>query len=260
VSPTEGGGAVVAGERRVPFENVTNFRDLGGYQASDGRRVRWGRVFRADALHKFSHIDLAAFDRLGFRLVVDLRGDVERENQPNPMPSLHRPVMTRPQGEPAGPPDRSAMTVRGDGEQWLVELYLGLLERSGPALGDVLTILADDEQLPAVFHCAGGKDRTGMIAVLLLLLLGVTREDVLDDYELTSQYRTLEHQQAPLANLLASGMSPEAAAGVLGAPRHAMAAALDILDERYGGVEAYLTGPGAMSETTISALRSHLLS
>jgi protein-tyrosine phosphatase len=69
-------------ERRVPFEGIQNFRDLGGYPTVDGRTVRWGEVYRADALHKLTEADLASFRGLGVRTVFDLRGDAERRSSP----------------------------------------------------------------------------------------------------------------------------------------------------------------------------------
>jgi protein-tyrosine phosphatase len=111
------------------------------------------------------------------------------------------------------------------------------------------------DQLPAVFHCHAGKDRTGVVAALLLLVAGVDRDDILDDYELTRRYRTLEHQQDSLANLLAAGMSAEAAAGVLAAPRHAMQAALDAIASIYGGIEDYLVDRARMPYRMVEALR-----
>jgi protein-tyrosine phosphatase len=259
VSPHGTGSAVVAAERRVPFEGVTNVRDLGGYPAGDGGRVRWGAVFRADALHKLTPADRTAFEGLGIRTVFDLRGEVEREEHPNPVESVHRPIVGRPPEPEGQAPDRSSLAAAADGEGLLRDIYVGALTHSPARIGEILTDLADAGQLPAVFHCHGGKDRTGIVAALLLLALGVDREAVLDDYEATARYRTIVHQQDSLANMLASGMAAEAAAGVLGAPRWAMAEALDALDADHGGIEAFLCGPAGMDPATLARLRATLV-
>lgn len=263
VSPSGGGGTVVASERRVPFEGVTNFRDLGGYAVAGGGHTRWGLVFRADALHLLTPADLVAFEGLGLRAVYDLRGDDERASRPNPVPSVALPVIGQGAATGGGPVaelDRTALVAVEDGHRFLRDLYVGMLDQSGPVFGRLLGGLMGDEGTPAVFHCAGGKDRTGMSAALLLLVLGVDRETVLDDYELTARYRTRDRQQGSFETLLATGMSAEAAAGVLASPRHAMADALDVLHERYGGAEAYLTGPGGLQPSTVDALRDTLVS
>jgi protein-tyrosine phosphatase len=252
-----GGRSMVVAERRVPFVGITNLRDLGGYPAADGGTTRWGRVFRADALHKLTAEDLEAFAALGVQTVFDLRGDVERDEFPGPVPSRHVPITGRPVGITAPPPpsDMSA----ADGERILRDMYVGILEHSAANVAAVLRGLADPDAVPAVFHCHGGKDRTGVVAAVLLLTLGVDRETVLDDYEATRRYRRLEDQQDSLANLLANGVSPEAAAGVLGTPRWAMAAAVDALDEVYGGVDRYVLEVAALTPIEVAALRDGLV-
>jgi protein-tyrosine phosphatase len=253
----DGGVVVLAAERRVPFEGIQNFRDLGGYATIDGGTVRWGQLFRADALHKLTAVDLGAFDALGVRTVYDLRGDAERTEFPEPFESIHLPIVGRPEGE--APPAPPAGVSAADGESMLRDMYVGTLIHSAAKFGQLFSGLADAERLPAVFHCHGGKDRTGIVAALLLLALGVDRETVLDDYEATRRYRTIVDQQDSLANLLAAGVSPEAAAGVLGAPRWAMAAAVDAVDEEYGGIETYLTTTVGLPLDTVSRLRDLLV-
>jgi protein-tyrosine phosphatase len=110
-----------------------------------------------------------------------------------------------------------------------------------------------------VFHCHAGKDRTGVVAALLLEALGVDREHVLDDYVLTATYRLREHQDRSFERLLESGMVAEAAAGVLGAPRWAMEEALQQLDDQFGGIEAYLLGPAGLDTDTLGRLRAQLV-
>ncbi len=250
------GAHVVAAERRIPFSGITNLRDLGGYPTSTGGVTRWGRVFRADALHKLDADDLEAFDELGVTTVYDLRGDVERDEFPGPVPSLHVPITGRPRNA-APPPPPAEMTTR-DGEEMLRDMYVGALLHSAREIGSILRGLADPTRTPAVFHCHGGKDRTGVVAAVLLLALGVDRDTVLDDYQATSRYRRLEHQQDSLANMLQAGISPEAAVGVLGTPRWAMAEAVDRLLGSPDGLEGFLTGAAGLDLTELAALRDNL--
>jgi protein-tyrosine phosphatase len=134
-----------------------------------------------------------------------------------------------------------------------------MLDHGAVQIGELYTGLTARDGLPAVFHCHAGKDRTGVVAALLLEALGVGREAVLDDYELTARYRRREHQDMTFERLVEAGMTPEAAAGVLSAPRWAMEQALDDLDRRFGGVEAYLTGPAAMDAADLQILRERLV-
>ncbi len=145
------------------------------------------------------------------------------------------------------------------GEQMLRNTYVGALTHSATEIGTIMRGLADPGRTPAVFHCHGGKDRTGIVAAVLLLALGVDRNTVLDDYEATSLYRFPADQHDSLANMLAKGISPEAAAGVLGTPRWAMAEAVDELLSRPGGVEGFITGPAGLAPDELAALRDHLI-
>jgi protein-tyrosine phosphatase len=256
VSPV-GGGSFVVAERRLPFDGVTNFRDLGGYPTRQGTHTLWGLVFRSDALHKFTAADLGSYESLGLNAVYDLRGDAERELYPNPFPSTQLALLSQ-VSVAADPAEAGSYEGARGGERLLREMYRGMLDGSAAVLGRLLGSLAEPGSLPAVFHCTGGKDRTGIASALLLELLGVHREAVLDDYELTALYRRREHQGESYENLLARGLPPEAAAAVLGAPRWAMAATLDDLDEVYGGIDAYLTGPAALAPETVGRLRELL--
>jgi protein-tyrosine phosphatase len=256
IAPHGGGAAAVAADRRVPFEGITNFRDLGGYRTRSGDRVRWGLVFRADALHGLSPRDMTLYEQLGLRAVFDLRSDVERQEQPNPVPSRALAI-AGPRPDPGDPAVALRLTI-ADGGQILHDLYVALIEHAAVQIGELYTGLMADG-LPAVFHCHAGKDRTGIVAALLLEALGVDRPTVLDDYELTGRYRLRTQQESTYQRLLDYGISPEAAAGVLTTPRWAMEDALAELDRRYGDVEGYLTGPAGMGADDLRALRRQLL-
>ena len=241
-------------DRRVPFEGATNFRDLGGYRTGTGATVRWRKVFRADSLHGLGPDDLVRYEALGLRAVYDLRGEVERQERPDPVESRHLPVS----GRPADAPPAEGLTG-DDGERILRDLYVGLIEHAAVLIGQLFTGLAADDGLPAVFHCHAGKDRTGVVAALLLEALGVDREAILDDYELTGRYRLRLHQESSYQSLVKLGLSPEAAAGVLTTPRWAMEEALDELDRRHGGIDAYLVGPANVARSDLGRLRQVLL-
>jgi protein-tyrosine phosphatase len=122
------------------------------------------------------------YDQLDLRAVYDLRGDVERAERPNPVPSRNLPVLSR------APDDDSAITfdgtTAGDGERVLQDLYCRHIQYAAKTIGELFAALARADSPPAVFHCHAGKDRTGVVAALLLEALGVGRDDVLDDYDL----------------------------------------------------------------------------
>jgi protein-tyrosine phosphatase len=259
VSPHDGGAGLVGAERRLPFEGILNFRDLGGYRTAAGGRTRWGKVFRADSLHQLTPADQAQFEGLGLRVIYDLRTEPERQRQPTvvqaapALRSVWLPLIA------ANQLDADSMRDRlKDGEQFLLDVYQGMVANSAPVFGALLSGLTRPDGLPAVFHCAAGKDRTGMTAAILLSVLGVSEHDVLQDYELTSQHRSEKRRVEIMGSLEQLGLAPEIAAGLLSTPRWVMATVLDTIRSEYGSVEGYLLGPVGLTGGTIDDLR-HLL-
>jgi protein-tyrosine phosphatase len=251
VSYSYDGSVVIAAERRVRFEGARNFRDIGGYLTTSGGRIRWGQVFRSGALHKLTDDDLAVFDGLGIRAIYDVRSDQERAAQPGPRPSRSLPMPTRFRGTP----DFSPLRERADGERWLADDYQAMLADGGSVFGGVLSGLADADGAPAVVHCAGGKDRSGLTVALLLMWLGVDRETILDDYQLTMHYRPIESVSVFVDEMVDLGIGRPAAEALLGTPRWVMAETLDMVDAEYGGIEAYLCGTAKMSAEALDELR-----
>jgi protein-tyrosine phosphatase len=255
VSVTYDGTTLVAAERLVRFVGAPNFRDLGGYPTASGGSTRWGLLFRSCSLHELTGEDLTAFDALGVRAIYDLRRDDERDREPGPRPVRSLPMPSRFTGKP----DLSPLRERADGERWLLDDYHAMLADGGPVFGALLTALSDADGTPAVFHCAGGKDRTGMSAALLLSWLGVDRETVLDDYELTGRYLSARDTPDVVDRMVEMGIGRSAAEALLGTHRWVLADALDLIDSEYGGVETYLRGPAAMTSRALDDLRARLV-
>jgi protein-tyrosine phosphatase len=172
-------------DRFVSMEGCFNFRDLGGYPVPGGLTVRQGRVYRSDALHRLTERGMKTFATLGIATVIDLRAPAEvarRSWQPAPgwegrwLPVPLRPAVTDWAAYSAtqlAAPDFTTMH------------YLETAEDGRAAIRTVIETLAETDRLPAVFHCAAGKDRTGVVAALILILLGVPAELVADDYALS---------------------------------------------------------------------------
>jgi protein-tyrosine phosphatase len=238
--------------RCVPFAGALNFRDIGGYPVAGGGITRWRAVYRSDSLHYLTNGDLAAFDALGVKAIYDLRRPGEIASFPGPRDYVHLEI-------PNGDLARSAASLqtRRDGEAWLAADYLSMLATAAPAFGRLLARLADDGRLPAVVHCLGGKDRTGIAIALLLTALGVDRGTVLDDYELTSRCQVSRVPEVVEA-FTRLGIGRPAGEALMSTPRWAMAQALRELDQEHAGIRQYLLGPGRMSPQALNALRANL--
>jgi len=174
-------------ERCVRFEAVFNFRDLGGYWAGDGRRLRWGRLFRSDALQWMTQGDAhKAREVLAVRSVVDLRDseEVERNGRApfahGPVSYFHIPILD---GE-----RRASQQAQDSPHFDMAGLYLKMLAKGAGDFVQAVHTVSTRAHEPVVFHCAAGKDRTGLLAAILLGALGVSDDDIVEDYALTARY------------------------------------------------------------------------
>lgn len=172
--------------RRLPFAGALNFRDIGGYPVADEGQTRWGLVYRSDSLHFLTPDDLPVFDALGIKVIYDLRRAGDLALHPGPREHVHLELPNR---NPLDAGESAGLVTRLDGERWLLADYRGMLASAAPAFGELFSRLADPGRLPAVIHCLAGEDRTALTIALLLTALGASREVVLDDYQLTNDYR-----------------------------------------------------------------------
>ncbi len=241
--------------RLVPLTGAFNFRDLGGYPGHGGRATRWGTLFLSDSLHQLSESDVRLVQSLGVATVIDLRTDRERDRSgPGPLntPSIrfhHLSVIRDGGGEVVAGPAAAG--------ELLGERYLGYLDGGRQALVGALAVLAGPGNLPAVFHCAAGKDRTGVLAALVLDILGVAPEVIVADYLLTAARMPLIldrlwNDPAYAARMTTMPISRfEVEAGT-------MEGFLDGLHTRFGGGRRWAIDAGVPPEA-LDRLADHLL-
>jgi protein-tyrosine phosphatase len=232
--------------RRLPVGGTYNLRDVGDYPVAGGGRTRWGRLFRSDATRFIDGADLAA---LGLRTVIDLRDEAEVTVLPTGLDVLVPTVLRR----PLDPRSLLSRMAVGSPDP-LGELYVALVHERGAELAAVVADLARPGALPALVHCAAGKDRTGVVIALVLSAVGVPDDVVATDYALTSDYLTPAFFSAVPAE---SGAADPVDEVLRGARPESMAAMLRVLAAEHGGARAYLVGHGVPDEA-IDHLRTAL--
>lgn len=251
-------------DRRLPLSQAVNFRDIGGYQTCDDRTVKRGLVYRSDHLSRLTPEDQQLLQRLRFKVVCDLRTVREQQNSPDLLP---RDGSIRLESLPVEANDFDPATVmdrlKAGDDTWLsmdffIKLYQSYLDDFGPVWGNVLSLVASHHNLPLVFHCTGGKDRTGICAALLLSLLGVPETQIISDHNL-SNICNAERLQPIYAEFAAIGIGAEKAAPYLQAPMEPLIAMFDHLKKNYGTIEDYLLIKARLDRTTLRALRTGLL-
>jgi protein-tyrosine phosphatase len=238
-------------ERHFEFDQVFNFRDMGGYRTADGSQVRWRRLLRTAEHHRMSEADAERVHReVGLSTVIDLRsaGEAMHDLEPGPLvtPSVTRHVFGM--GDP-----KSKYKAREAG-QWTPN-FVGTLESGAAQWVQAIEVLSHEEAYPLLFHCVTGKDRTGVLGALILNLLGVDEEKIVEDYGLSQL-----GMDALLASLRERGiMKPDEPPNpAIAVVPQAMQDMLDALRERDGDARGFLTRHG-VSEATLDRLPALLL-
>jgi len=247
-------------KRRVTLDGPVNFRDLGGYETADGRSVRWGRVFRSDSLHHLTEADGPRLAKIGIATALDFRAhdeldrigigrlgglDIRHVHVPTVDQALH--TVRHPDWEP---PDSVA------------EIYLMMMKTGARAYNAALRTLAQPGTLPAVYFCMAGKDRTGVFSAVLLGLLGVSDQDIVDDYVLTHEVVETIHERGRIErgpttteeDAFWEALPPELR-GAHAGTMEGMVAGVPALFESWEGYAAFI----GVSDDVISTLRELLL-
>ena len=228
-------------ERRIDLDGCVNFRDLGGYPTRMGARVRWRTLYRSDALGRMSAADVERVTgELGVSDVIDLRTSHELELDGRgplehaPVGFHHLPLFD---GDPSGAEARAAERRLSLGDR-----YVGMLERAQSRIAAVLDTMAGASG-GVVYHCAAGKDRTGVISALVLSLAGVADEVIAADYGLSQE------RMDAIIDKLANSKSyervlDELPKDTLHARPESMLQVMGALTERWGGARGYAEAIG----------------
>lgn len=253
-------------ERVLPLAGVSNFRDLGGYRTAEGRYVQWGKLYRSPELSDLTPDDLHYLDSLHLRQICDLRDSDEVAAMPSPplAPAVHshiplvemlgRDVMRQP-GDVTGGGGLPA----SEPGQLLIDMNRSLVH-STAGIRSIFDHLLAENGAPLLFHCTAGKDRTGLVAALLLLTLGVPKDTVMTDYLLTNRYLNTGVLRAKTAAKLGTGkISNEALDAVWEARSQYLEAAFAEIERESGDVSRFVTESLGLSADEIAGLKDKLL-
>ena len=258
------GAGIITAERRLPLEGTVNFRDLGGYETSAGRRIKWGRVFRSDHLSRLTDRDIAFLQRMKIRCVCDFRTSAEAQKRPDRFPGdgpgayLHLPI----DNLKFNPTTLFEKLKRGDTDwltrEFLIDGYILNIDKFAAIWGEVFRRLADPGQMALVFHCTGGKDRAGTCAALVLLALGVPEETVILDHGLSNIF-IADVIDKIYAQFESSGIDRKKISPYFTAPQYCIEALLHHLHEKYGSPADYLRSKAGVTEEMLKEIRRQLL-
>jgi protein-tyrosine phosphatase len=226
--------------RRIELDGALNFRDLGGYATPRGTTAS-GKLFRSDALSTLTDRDVATLLELGLTTVVDLRSARELEASPSVFATHkqvryhHNPVAM------LGPTDLAPheRLLALDFAAHNVEMA----RHSSTTFAVLFRLLAEGDNCPLVFHCMGGRDRTGVAAALILMAAGVSHADIMQDYLISNVY-LVPLMQRMSASYASKGIDPEPILANLHLREAYLNELLDVLERDFGGIGGYLSSIG----------------
>ncbi|GHH50983.1 tyrosine-protein phosphatase [Streptomyces candidus] len=249
---------------------VRNFRDVGGLPTADGRTVRYGRLFRSGHLAHATAADTAFLNSLGLHTVFDFRNKADQKMEGPDVELTGVRNINIPLSDPADGAEFWRMVRDGGMEQLreilddgkaaarMTEAYRRIIKDRTAEHSRVLHALAEDS-VPALMHCAAGKDRAGLSVAVTLLAVGVEREAVEADYVKSNdphrRYRVQRSSDSPDA------MNAEVLsllAPLFDARVEYLGAAFSTIEETWGDTETYLTQGLKLSPRTREALRERL--
>jgi protein-tyrosine phosphatase len=243
--------------RRLPLQGVVNFRDLGGYLTADGRAVRWGQVFRSDALTDLTDSDLVVLRELGLRTVCDLRSEAERAHMPNRNllglePAVHRIGFMPYRGAELLADAKAGRVSPVEIEDRVRQIYRRFVVDQTGNYSQLLAVL-EAATLPLLIHCTSGRDRTGFASAVILMALGATRTTITEDYLMSNQYRR------DLTDHIGGPVDVEVMTALTNAAPQYLAAAFEAIDDYWGSDTAYLREGLGVSSDRQCRLQERLL-
>lgn len=254
--------------KHIPLQKQPNFRDLGGFQTADGRLVKPGLIYRSGELSKLSDEDLDRLQALNIKTVVDLRSPLEVEMfGEDRLPAGAKLLALR--IEPGNWGSALFDVVKtGDTSQIpdnvLVHTSRSIIRDATDQIAALFEALCDPSNLPLVFHCSAGKDRTGIAAAVILMALGVSEDLAKMDYLKSNDYLSADNKQqlAGIRRMIAARLDIDPAAVDMSNFKQLFyqepayfEAALDEINQQYGSFANYLKEGLGVDETRIKELR-----
>ncbi len=255
--------------RRLNFEGIANFRDLGGYPAADGRHVKWGVLYRTATLANSSKADLEGLASLGLKDLIDFRSAAEKEAEPNRLPQPPAfavvEIPTLDDGNKAMVGDIMARIESGnfdgfDPDALMLDANRQFATTFTPQFRQFIHTVLQADGKPVAWHCSAGKDRTGFAAAILLRILGVPQEVIMQDYMASKQHALdARKTQLLLLRLFKGEEAADKMAVLMGVEESWLRAGFEQIDATWGSFDNYVREGLQLTPEDVEHLRSTLL-
>lgn len=254
-----------AQNREVILQGTYNFRDIGGYKTTNGKHIKWGKIYRSALLSNLTTEDLQLLEALKVGTVIDFRGPKEVAAYPDKLPNKTNYIELAAGSEQDMPDDWADMaqgmkrTTEAESDKGAIAYYHNIdsyAKRYKPMFEQLLQLSPDSA---LVFHCMGGKDRTGLAAALIEYVLGVDKKQIVEDYLLTNEYR--QRYNAEIAQLLhlKYGVPAERAAQYGLAKPAYLETSFKSIEKQYGSLDRFVEQGLGLDAAKITRLRAMYL-
>jgi protein-tyrosine phosphatase len=237
----------VLSERHIQMKGTPNFRDIGGIYTTDGRMVKWGKIYRSSNLSKLKSADVRYMENLDIKSVCDLRYTSEIEKDPDKIPTgatyYHFPIGGE-EGVFYQELKRRVLKEklrRKEAKKEFVKVMELFADSAAQDFKPIMDLLKnpESENTPLLYHCSGGKDRTGYMTMMILASLGVDKETIRDEYLMSNYYRYKANKSvARKAGII--GIDSETLSYILVVQNEYFDAVFGIIEDKYGGIDNYL--------------------
>ncbi len=256
-------------------KNLFNTRDLGGLPTADGKKIVHGKLIRSGKLYKLPEKTIDALKKKGVKTIIDLRIPTEKEQKPDTLwegiDFVELPLIcTATAGITHDKSMRRTMVVEskrikgefGSADNYMIEMYRLMLESGEPVecLKKALRLIIDNEHC-IIWHCSGGKDRAGIVTMLVLSLLGVSREVIIKDYVVSQKFTRKKFFWNKFGLVIAplTMRFKKILFAIMDAKPVYIAATIDGLNEKYGGVTEYCKQKLGVTDEDIKIMKEKYL-
>ncbi|UKB83538.1 tyrosine-protein phosphatase [Chryseobacterium sp. MEBOG06] len=253
--------------------SIPNLRDLGGYDTADGKKIKTGLLYRSNQLNPISTEDESKIDALHLKTVYDLRTAAERSESPDQIPGSVKEVWLDVLADAStvgaatlgktlqNPVEVNKALGNGKAVELFKQIYLDLivLPSAKKAYHDFFLSLANGKNLPALFHCTAGKDRTGWAAASLLSLLGTPKDQIYSNYLDSNTYLVPAYKKE-IEDFVSAGGEENIILDVLGVKKEYLDAAFTAVQNNYGSIENYFEKGLNIDRATQEKIKKNLLS
>ncbi|MEG0479978.1 MAG: tyrosine-protein phosphatase [Clostridium sp.] len=249
-------------ERIVILDNIHNMRDIGKIQSRCGKKVSSGLIYRTDRLSFAGEDDLEKIKKLGIKTSVDLRENRAFETRPNKLPSnvkyIHIPIFEKVSNKVKW----AMLFSRNSLDRIFSDDYIYQVEHCAKSYGRALEVISDYNNLPLMYNCTSGKDRTGILTALILMIIGIDEDAIVRDYSLSNYnydniYKAFEKNYGKRINKLCNSVGELGL--VVGVNPKWMIRTIDYIKDNYGTIDYYLLSKAKLSSESIDKIRYNLL-